>query len=117
MIINIPCIDCVHFNECGARRICVKDMILGRLTCYDYTVESKYELPDHKNPLGTHLFNRQDGRYVLPETEKELKSLNEEYLNALRPNILLLLQICEQLLLGKQNLEIDEMKWEEHIYQ
>lgn len=99
MVINIPCIDCVHYNECGARRICVKDLLCGRLTCYDYNIGGEdYGRSDHKSPLGTHLLNRPDGRYALPETEEELKSLNEEYLNALRPNILLLLQICERLL-------------------
>ncbi len=99
MIINIPCVDCVHFNECGARRVCVKDLLEGKLTCYDCdNGNQKRGRPDHKNPLGSHLFSRNDGRYLLPETEEELKSLNEEYLNALRPNILQLLQICVQLL-------------------
>ena len=99
MIINIPCVDCIHFSECGARRVCIKDLLYGKLTCYDCdNGQSKYGRPDHKNSLGSHLFNRNDGRYLLPETEEELKSLNEEYLNALRPNILQLLQICVQLL-------------------
>lgn len=99
MIINIPCIDCVHYNECGARRMCVKDFLNGSLTCFDYDRgQSCYDRPDHETVWGTNLFNRSDGRYALPETAEELKSLNEEYLNALRPNILQLLRICEQLI-------------------
>lgn len=99
MTINIPCIDCIHFKECVARRICVKDLFCGRLTCYDHDTGNWEDLRSfHKNPLGMHLFNRPDGRFSLPRTEAELKSLNEDYRNALRPNILRLLQICEQLL-------------------
>lgn len=114
MRIEIPCIDCVHYNECGARRMCVKDLLSRRLSCYDHdTHEAEYLQSDHKCPLGAHLFNRSDGRYSLPETGAGLKSLDADYLNALRPNILLLLQICEQLLRGERTREISEMIWEE----
>ena len=103
MRITIPCIDCIHYNECAARKICVKDFLAGRINCFDYEVLPQFRAsPDHLMPLGAHLFTRDDGRYSLPDTDIELKSLTEEYLNAIRPNILLLLQICEQLTSDKQ---------------
>lgn len=99
MHINIPCIDCVHFNECGARKWCIKEFLAERLTCYDYELQTDgYGRANHKMPYGAHLFNRPDGRYSLPDTGAELESLNADYRNALRPSILQLLQICEQLI-------------------
>lgn len=99
MQINIPCIDCVHFYECGARKRCIKDLLAGRLTCYDFEPQTGgYGRADHKMPYGAHLFNRKDAKYSLPDTGAELESLNADYRNALRPSILQLLQICEQLI-------------------
>lgn len=99
MKLNIPCIDCIHFNECKAKITHVKELFSGRVSCYDYdTGMIDYSRVNHKNPLGAHLFSRADGKCLLPDKEEELKSLNEEYLNALRPSILQLLQICELLL-------------------
>lgn len=99
MKIEIPCIECKHFSECGARKICIKDFLAGRLNCFDNEPLPQYaEEPLHKMPLGAHLFNRDDGRYLLPEKDSELKSLNEAYQSAVRSNILQLLRICVQLL-------------------
>ena len=97
MKIEIPCIGCKHFNECGARKICVKDFLAGTLTCFDEE-PLNFEQASHKMPLGAHLFNRDDGRYALPQKDSELKLLNEEYQNAVRPYILQLLRRCEELL-------------------
>jgi len=107
--INIPCVDCVHFDECGARKWRIKDFLSARLTCYDKETLPQFQsYINHTMPNGEHLFNRSDGKYSLPDKAEELKSLNEEYLNALRSSILLLFQTCEQLISDKRIFEANE---------
>ena len=99
MKVEIPCIECKRFNDCGARKICIKEFLAGQLTCYDCDPLPQYvENVSHRMPLGAHLFKRDDGRYLLPDKDSELKSLNEAYQTAVRSSILQLLRICERLL-------------------
>lgn len=117
MIINIPCVDCVHFNECEARKVCISDLRAARLTCYDYEPLPQFAPNlNHTCPLGTHLFNRSDGRYSLPDKDKELKLLNEEYQSAVRSNILLLSQIISQLTIDRQMWEADTENHSEYKF-